>query len=43
MRDGELAIEAARSETYEIVLLDMGLPLVDGLDVLKKLRAGACR
>lgn len=41
VRDGELAIEAARSETYEIMLLDLGLPLVDGLDVLKNLRTGA--
>ncbi|MHC2722294.1 response regulator transcription factor [Bradyrhizobium diazoefficiens] len=43
VQDGELAIEAARSETYEIVLLDLGLPLVDGLDVLKSLRTGATR
>jgi two-component system, OmpR family, response regulator len=41
VQDGEVAIEAARSETYEIVLLDLGLPLVGGLDVLKTLRAGA--
>lgn len=39
VQDGELALDAVRSETYEIVLLDLGLPLVDGLDVLKRLRA----
>lgn len=41
IQDGELAMEAINSETYEIVLLDLGLPLVDGLDVLKNLRAGS--
>lgn len=39
MQDGQLATEALRSETYEIALLDLGLPLVDGLDVLKKIRS----
>lgn len=28
-------MEAINSETYEIVFLDLGLPLVDGLDVLR--------
>lgn len=41
VQDGELAVEAIRSETYEIALLDLGLPLVDGLDVLKQIRAGS--
>lgn len=41
IQDGEFAMEAINSETYEIVLLDLGLPLVDGLDVLKNLRAGS--
>src|SRR5262249_45066573 len=39
VRDGGVAIEAARSETYDLVLLDLGLPTVDGLDVLKIIRA----
>lgn len=39
VRDGGLAIEATRSETYELALLDLGLPAVDGLDVLKTIRA----
>jgi two-component system, OmpR family, response regulator len=43
VRDGDLAIEAIRNETYDIVLLDLGLPAIDGLDVLKKVRAGAAR
>jgi two-component system, OmpR family, response regulator len=36
--DGETAIEAAQSETYEAVLLDLGLPRIDGRDVLRRLR-----
>ena len=36
--DGETAIHAAESETYELVLLDLGLPKADGRDVLRRLR-----
>jgi two-component system OmpR family response regulator len=43
VRDGDLAMEAIRNETYDIVLLDLGLPAVDGLDVLKTVRAGNAR
>ncbi|MDH2386217.1 response regulator transcription factor [Bradyrhizobium sp. CER78] len=43
VRDGDLAIEASRSETYDIALLDLGLPLTDGLDVLKAIRATSMR
>ncbi|MCC8963431.1 response regulator transcription factor [Bradyrhizobium sp. Pear76] len=43
VRDGDLAIEASRSETYDIALLDLGLPLTDGLDVLKAIREGSSR
>ncbi|MGY8664282.1 response regulator transcription factor [Bradyrhizobium sp. UFLA05-109] len=43
VRDGNLAIEATRNETYDIVLLDLGLPAVDGLDVLKIVRARNAR
>ncbi len=38
VRDGGLAIEATRSETYDLLLLDLGLSAVDGLDVLKTVR-----
>jgi two-component system, OmpR family, response regulator len=38
VRDGELADAALRSETYDLVLLDLGLPKRDGLDVLRSLR-----
>jgi two-component system, OmpR family, response regulator len=36
--DGETAIHAAESETYELALLDLGLPKADGRDVLRRLR-----
>jgi DNA-binding response OmpR family regulator len=38
VRDGVMADTALRSETYDLVLLDLGLPKRDGLDVLRSLR-----
>jgi len=40
-RDGEAGLAAARMEPFAAVLLDLGLPRRDGLDVLRALRAGA--
>lgn len=37
--DGETAIHAAEADTYEVVLLDLGLPVTDGREVLRRLRA----
>jgi two-component system OmpR family response regulator len=37
--DGETAMEAAGSEAYEAILLDLGLPRLDGRDILRRLRA----
>jgi two-component system OmpR family response regulator len=37
--DGATAIHAAENEAYELALLDLGLPMVDGRDVLRRLRA----
>lgn len=39
VRDGSLADEALRTGQYDLVLLDLGLPKRDGLDVLRALRA----
>jgi len=39
VRDGELADTALRTQDYDLVLLDLGLPRRDGLDVLRALRA----
>ncbi|MES3000086.1 MAG: response regulator transcription factor [Pseudomonadota bacterium] len=39
VRDGVMADTALRSESYDLVLLDLGLPKRDGLEVLRALRA----
>ena len=39
VRDGELADTALRTQNYDLVLLDLGLPKRDGLEVLRALRA----
>ncbi|MGG6269343.1 response regulator transcription factor [Leptolyngbya sp. AN03gr2] len=36
--DGEQVVEIARSQKIDLLLLDLGLPLVDGLTVLQELR-----
>lgn len=38
-RDGDAADTALRTQTYDLVLLDLGLPKRDGLAVLRDLRA----
>jgi DNA-binding response OmpR family regulator len=37
--DGENAIEACRAVDYDVVLLDLMLPKIDGLEVARRLRA----
>ena len=39
VRDGAMADTALRTESYDLVLLDLGLPRRDGLEVLRALRA----
>ncbi|WP_439519815.1 response regulator [Hydrogenophaga sp.] len=39
VRDGEMATTAANSLDYDLILLDLGLPRRDGLEVLRDLRA----
>ena len=40
VKDGEMADTALRqSQSYDLVLLDLGLPRLDGLDVLRAMRA----
>ena len=39
VKDGEAAWRAAQDEVYDLILLDLGLPGRDGLDVLRGLRA----
>src|ERR1700682_6272883 len=37
--DGETAIHAAENEAYEVALLDLGLPVADGREVLRRIRS----
>ena len=39
VRDGAMADAALRSEHYDLILLDLGLPRRDGLEVLRAMRA----
>jgi two-component system, OmpR family, response regulator len=39
VRDGHAALTAIESHSYDIVLLDLGLPKKDGLDVLRSIRS----
>jgi two-component system, OmpR family, response regulator len=36
--DGDSALEAAEAESYDVALLDLGLPVQDGREVLRRLR-----
>jgi DNA-binding response OmpR family regulator len=38
VKDGAMADTASRTQHYDLILLDLGLPKRDGLDVLKSLR-----
>jgi two-component system response regulator QseB len=39
VRDGELGLQCARSEPFDALVLDLGLPRRDGMQVLRDLRA----
>jgi DNA-binding response OmpR family regulator len=43
VKDGDMAETALRSQDYDLVLLDLGLPRRDGLQVLRSLRARRLR
>lgn len=38
LQDGEAANAALKSEAFDVVVLDLGLPRLSGMDVLRKLR-----
>ena len=38
VRDGELGLQCASTEPFDAVVLDLGLPRQDGMQVLRKLR-----
>ncbi|MCH8960254.1 MAG: response regulator, partial [Bacteroidetes bacterium] len=37
-RSGEIALELARATEYDLILLDIGLPGMDGYEVLNRMR-----
>ena len=39
VKDGEAAESALRTQQYDLVMLDLGVPRRDGLEVLRNLRA----
>ncbi|WP_137984263.1 response regulator, partial [Pseudomonas viridiflava] len=38
IRDGSSALHALLSETFDLAILDLGLPRLDGFEVLRRLR-----
>lgn len=42
VKDGAMVLRAAESENYDLILLDLGLPGCDGLQILAELRAAGC-
>ena len=41
VNEGPMAVTACRTQHYDVILLDLGLPKLDGLDVLRAIRLSA--
>lgn len=39
VKDGESALHAIIAESFDLMILDLGLPKIDGVEVLKRMRA----
>ena len=42
-KDGRSALEAIRAKAADVVVLDLGLPDMDGLEIIRKLRGGGSK
>ncbi len=42
-RDGEAGLELTTSQDYDLIVIDIGLPKIDGITVCKKLRRCGCQ
>jgi CheY-like chemotaxis protein len=42
LTDGEGAVEAARSFEPDLILLDIGLPRIDGYEIARRIRSTGC-
>ena len=38
VKDGQMALRAVKTETFDVIVLDLGLPKVTGLAVLREIR-----
>lgn len=41
--DGEEGLYLAETTEYDAIILDLMLPKIDGIEILKRLRAGGCK